>query len=50
MARLLIEHGADVDAKDSSGRTPLQIASHIGRDEMVKLLSQYDAKGEVIEP
>jgi len=44
VARLLIEHGAEVDVKDSRGRTPLQLASAEGRDEVVDLLLEYGTK------
>ena len=44
VARLLIEHGAEVEAKDSRGRTPLQLASAEGRDSMVDLLLEYGTK------
>ena len=41
VARILLAHGADIDAEDLSGRTRLQIASERGEDEMVRLLSEY---------
>ena len=41
VARVLIEHGADIDAKDNKGRTPFQVAWN--RD-MVGLLSDYGSK------
>ena len=42
VARLLLEHGANVDAEDSEGRTPFQIASeNNGCDEIMKLLSEH---------
>ena len=37
VARLLIDHGADIGAKDNEGRTPFQVAS--GSD-MAELLSK----------
>ena len=40
-ARILLAHGADIDAEDLSGRTPLLIASERKDDEMVRLLSEY---------
>ena len=45
--RVLLAHGANVDAEDSEGRTPFQIASAKGYDEMMKLLSEHGAKGEL---
>ena len=44
VARLLIERGAEVEAKDSRGRTPLQLASAEGQDEVVDLLLEYGTK------
>ena len=41
VSRILLAHGADIDAEDLSGRTRLQIASERGEDEMVRLLSEY---------
>ena len=29
MARLLLEHGADIDAKDEEGSTPLAVADYL---------------------
>ncbi len=40
----LLEHGANVGAKDNEGRTPLQVASAVGYDKIVKLLSDYGAR------
>jgi ankyrin repeat protein len=44
VVRVLLEHGANVDAEDSEGRTPYQIASANGYDEIMKLLSEHGAK------
>lgn len=38
MARLLIEYGADVNAKQMQGVTPLHSAAHNGQIDLVKLL------------
>ncbi len=35
---LLIEHGADIDAQNADGRTPLMLASHSGDEELVDFL------------
>ena len=45
IARLLLEHGADVNAIDSDERrvTPLHICAQYGDVEMVKLLLEYHA-------
>ena len=44
VVRVLLEHSANVGAKDWQGRTPLQIASEKGYDEIMKLLSEHGAK------
>jgi hypothetical protein len=38
MARLLLEHKADVNAPNDDGRTPLMVAAEHGRLENAKLL------------
>jgi hypothetical protein len=38
VAELLIDKGADVNAKDNGGRTPLIHAAHYGQKEVVELL------------
>ena len=38
IAELLLEHGADVNAKQMQGVTPLHSAAHHGQTQMVKLL------------
>ena len=42
-ARLLLSHGAKVDAKDKTGRTPLQVVASKVRDELTKLLVEHGA-------
>jgi ankyrin repeat protein len=37
-ARLLLEHGASIDAVNNKGETPLQVALKVGHDEMVEFL------------
>jgi ankyrin repeat protein len=47
VVRVLLEYGANVGAEDSQGRTPFQIASANRYDEIMKLLSEHGAKGEL---
>jgi len=44
VVRVLLEHGASVYAKDGRNRTPFEIASAEGYDEIMKLLSEHGAK------
>jgi ankyrin repeat protein len=39
VARLLLEHGADVNAKNKSGKTPLNLASQ--RPKVAQLLAEH---------
>ena len=41
---LLLENGADVNAKDKKGWTALKLATHQGHKEIVELLKSYGAK------
>jgi ankyrin repeat protein len=41
VARLLLEHGADIKVKNDDGRTALQIAV---KDEFKKLLLEHEAR------
>jgi ankyrin repeat protein len=41
--RLLLEHGADVDARDVDHYTPSHLASRLGRMEALRLLLQYNS-------
>ena len=41
VARLLLEHGADVNARDKSGNTPSQFTT---QQEILELLSEYGAE------
>jgi ankyrin repeat protein len=43
--RVLLEHDADVGAEDKKGESPFQIASLKGYRNIMKLLSDYGAKG-----
>ena len=41
--RLLIEHGADVKARDETQSTPLHMASYSGIPDLVQLLIEHGA-------
>ncbi|KAK6523259.1 hypothetical protein TWF694_006148 [Orbilia ellipsospora] len=43
IARLLIEGGADIEAEDEVGRTPLQVAAENGHEVVARLLIDYGA-------
>jgi len=43
VARLLLSYGAKVDEKDDMGRTPFQVATADGLDELTKLLLKHGA-------
>jgi Ankyrin repeats (3 copies)/Ankyrin repeats (many copies) len=44
IARLLLERGANVEAQDEQGRTPVDVASGEQRDELITLLLEHRAK------
>jgi cytohesin len=44
IAKLLIEKGADVNAKDDFGRTPLDLAIQKSRTETIDLLRKHGGK------
>jgi ankyrin repeat protein len=41
--RLLLKHGAIIDAEDNMGRTPLQLAVEHGRDDIATCLKEHGA-------
>jgi ankyrin repeat protein len=43
MTRLLIEHGADVNARMSDGKTALMFAAMFDRTEIIELLLEHGA-------
>ncbi|XP_078581532.1 death-associated protein kinase 1-like [Branchiostoma floridae x Branchiostoma japonicum] len=46
IVKLLLQHDADVEARDNYGDTALHVASRNGHTEIVKLLLQHDADVE----
>ncbi len=44
IAKFLIEHGANVNAKNVRGQTPLSLAERAGNTEMIQLLKAHGAK------
>ena len=48
-AGLLLAHGADANARDETGGTPLHAAATRGRVELVRLLLAHDAKPEIAD-
>ncbi|KAK3299914.1 ankyrin repeat-containing domain protein [Chaetomium fimeti] len=44
MIKALLEGGAEVDSKDSSGRTPLSLAAEHGYEAVAKLLLENGAE------
>jgi len=43
VARILLEHGADATAKDDDGRTPFDLASSGGLEEVKDVFIQHEA-------
>ena len=46
IVRLLLDHGAEVDAVDAHGRTPLMYAAHTGSAAIVAVLLRHNASVE----
>ncbi|OAL43064.1 hypothetical protein IQ07DRAFT_525101 [Pyrenochaeta sp. DS3sAY3a] len=44
IVELLLEHAADINLEDVQGRTPLTLAKHNSRSEIVDLLQRQGAK------
>jgi hypothetical protein len=44
VVRVLLEHGANLDAEDKQGRTPFTLAKENGYNEIMKLLSEHGAQ------
>jgi Ankyrin repeats (many copies) len=44
VVRVLLGHGADVDAEDKQGRTPFTLAKERRHDEVMKLLSEHGTR------
>jgi ankyrin repeat protein len=44
LAEMLLKHGADLNAKDNAGKTPLAHALNIKHDAMVLWLKEHGAR------
>src|SRR5712692_7620926 len=49
IARLLVDAGADVNARQQAGVTPLHETAHIGNGELVRLLLDHGADPKAID-
>ena len=45
VVRMLLERGSNIGAKDNQGKTALQLASATRDNDIIRLLSEYGAKG-----
>ena len=43
VARLLLDHGADINARNDEGRTPLHTTAYMGRIEVIRVLLERGA-------
>ena len=43
-AKILLDNGAYLNAKNFAGETPLRVAEYYGQFDMVKVLTQYGAQ------
>ena len=43
VARLLLEHGADVNVQDNNGATPLHVSAEVGTVKVARVLLEYGA-------
>ena len=50
MVRFLLQHGADVNARDVSGKTPLAIATRKGHGELIELLAGTGGRPGAYKP
>ncbi|KAI9436575.1 hypothetical protein H4582DRAFT_1961708 [Lactarius indigo] len=41
VVKLILEHGADLGAKNNIGETPLQVALERGKSEIARILSEF---------
>ena len=48
VVKLLLEHGADMHARDEDNATPLHLACSRGRLDIARVLLEYDAKAEAL--
>jgi hypothetical protein len=50
MVRFLLENGANPKIKDKTGRNALEIAQHFNVHSIVKILQEFDNKGQFLKP